>query len=79
MTRDELLGLLRQAITLIGGILVGRGVLRQSEVEAAATLALIIASAVWMIWAKRRMRQDAESKIRTALFTPPPTDPELDQ
>lgn len=79
MTQDDLLGLVRQVMILIGGILVGRGVLRQSEVEAVITLALIAVSSVWMLWSKRRLRQETEAKIRTALFTPPPRDPELDQ
>lgn len=79
MSRDVLLAGLRQVMMLIGGILVGRGVLHESEVEALATLAIIVASAVWMIYARRKAAADSAAKIETALHTTPPRDPELDQ
>lgn len=76
MTKDQALLLLRQALLVLGGILVGRGALQQSEVEAIATLATIVAPVAWALWTLVRRKKAAAVDVHTALLmTPPPTDP----
>lgn len=50
---STLLGLLRHVLTTLGGILVARGVIGESEVETLVAAALIIIGALWSALQKR--------------------------
>lgn len=79
MSRDEFLGLLRQLITFVGAIAVSHGTLQQSDLEALLGILLAVASALWMIWAKRQAATEHAAAVQAALYTTPPKDPELEQ
>lgn len=75
MTRDEILGMVRQAVTIIGTALAGRGIIGAGEVELLVGIALIVASGVWSWWSKRKAKQISEQKIAAALaYNPTPND-----
>ena len=55
-------GIVRVATSIIGGYLAQKGLATQAETEGIAGAAVVVATGLWSIWAKRK-----------ALRTPPPT------
>lgn len=54
-------GLVRIATTLLGGYLAKKGLASETDTEAMIGAAVIVATGIWSIWAKRK-----------ALLAPPP-------
>lgn len=67
---EELLPLLRQGLQVVGGLLIGRGVVSASEVEALTGLVISAVTVVWMLRARRAAEAVATApaeKVREVL------------
>lgn len=52
--KETLLAILRQILTAVGGILAGKGYVDGAEVEIIVGGAVALASAVWMLFVKKK-------------------------
>ena len=66
MTQEQVLAIVRQLITIVGGILLTNGYITSSGVEQLVGIALGITSMVWSLWQK----QQAEKTLQAALTLP---------
>lgn len=72
MTNDELAGLIRQILTLIGGALVAQGWLTQGWMTCAIGVVMAIVMAALSVRAKRLAKDAAEQAVKVALYSPVP-------
>ena len=54
MNREEILGVVRHALTIMGGYLVSRGVVDEATITVAAGSVTSIIGVVWSIFDKRK-------------------------
>lgn len=52
--KETLLAILRQILTAVGGILAGKGYVDGAEVEIIVGGAVALASAIWMLFVKKK-------------------------
>lgn len=61
-------GIVRIVTSIIGGYLAQRGLATQSEVDSISGAAVIVATGVWSIWAKRKALSKAAAKAAPLLL-----------
>ena len=58
LVKQQTLGIIRHALTFIGGIIVMKGLVDEATVAEISGLAMTFIGAIWSVWDKRKKSSD---------------------